>query len=88
MAVYDETWKEAMNQWFEPFVAFFFPHVHCDIDWSRGWESLDKELHTSHPRRRIRPKAGRQAGQGLAARRRGSLAFDPHRDTEPVRSRL
>ena len=44
MAVYDETWKEAMNQWFEPFVAFFFPHVHRDIDWSRGWESLDKEL--------------------------------------------
>ena len=44
MAVYDQTWKEAMNQWFEPFVAFFFPHVHRDIDWSRGWESLDKEL--------------------------------------------
>ncbi len=44
MAVYDETWKEAMNQWFEPFVAFFFPYIHRDIDWSRGWESLDKEL--------------------------------------------
>jgi hypothetical protein len=44
MAVYDETWKEAMNQWFEPFVAFFFPHVHRDIEWSRGWESLNKEL--------------------------------------------
>ena len=41
MAVYDETWKEAMNQCFEPFVAFFFPHVHRDIEWSRGWESLD-----------------------------------------------
>jgi hypothetical protein len=44
MAVYDETWKEAMEQWFEPFVAFFFPHVHRDIDWSRGWQSLDTEL--------------------------------------------
>ncbi len=44
MAVYDQTWKEAMNQWFEPFVAFFFPQVHRDIDWSRGWESLDKEF--------------------------------------------
>jgi hypothetical protein len=44
MFVYDETWKEAMNQWFEPFVAFFFPHVHRDIDWSRGWESLDQEF--------------------------------------------
>jgi hypothetical protein len=37
-------WKEAMNQWFEPFLAFFFPHVHRDIDWDRGWQSLDKEL--------------------------------------------
>ncbi len=44
MAVYDQTWKEAMNQWFEPFVAFFFPHVHRDIDWTRGWVSLDKEF--------------------------------------------
>ena len=33
-----------MNQWFEPFVAFFFPHIHRGIDWSRGWESLDKEF--------------------------------------------
>ncbi len=44
MAVYDETWKEAMNLWFESFIAFFFPHVHRDIDWNRGWESLDNEL--------------------------------------------
>lgn len=44
MAVYDETWKEAMDIWFEPFVAFFFPQVHHDIDWSRGWQSLDAEL--------------------------------------------
>jgi hypothetical protein len=42
--VYDETWKEAMDLWFEPFVAFFFPQVHRDIDWSRGWQSLDAEL--------------------------------------------
>jgi hypothetical protein len=44
MAVYDEPWKEAMDQWFELFVAFFFPQVHRDIDWSRGWQSLDAEL--------------------------------------------
>jgi hypothetical protein len=44
MAVYDETWKEAMDQWFEPFVAFFFPHVYRDIDWGRGWQSRDAEL--------------------------------------------
>jgi hypothetical protein len=44
MAVYDETWKEAMNKWFESFVAFFFPQVHRDLDGHRGWESLDAEL--------------------------------------------
>jgi hypothetical protein len=44
MAVYDKTWKEALDKWFEPFVAFFFPIVHRDIDWSRGWQSLDTEL--------------------------------------------
>jgi hypothetical protein len=44
MAVYDETWKEAMDQWLESFIAFFFPHVHRDIDWGRGWQSRDAEL--------------------------------------------
>ncbi|HEY7426654.1 MAG TPA: hypothetical protein VH682_20630 [Gemmataceae bacterium] len=44
MAVYDQTWKEAMDKWFEPFVAFFFANVHRDIDWGRGWQSLDTEL--------------------------------------------
>lgn len=55
MAVYDETWKEAMNLWFELFVAFFFPHVHRDIDWTRGWESLDKELQQTRSRRWYKP---------------------------------
>jgi hypothetical protein len=27
-----------------PFLAFFFPPIHADIDWSRGHEMLDKEL--------------------------------------------
>src|SRR5258708_7928537 len=25
-------------------MAFFFPHAHAEIDWSRGFEFLDKEL--------------------------------------------
>ena len=29
---------------FEPFLKLCFPHVHAGIDWSRGYESLDKEL--------------------------------------------
>ena len=41
---YDSPWKEALDLYFEAFLTLFFPHVHADIDWSRGWESLDKEF--------------------------------------------
>ena len=41
---YDSPWKEALDRFFEFCVAFFFPHVHADIDWIRGYEMLDKEL--------------------------------------------
>jgi hypothetical protein len=44
MADYDSPWKEALELYFEAFVAFFRPAIHKDIDWSRGYESLDKEL--------------------------------------------
>ena len=44
MTDYDSPWKEALDAYFEPFMAFFFPDAHSDIDWSRGYESLDKEL--------------------------------------------
>jgi hypothetical protein len=51
---YDGAWKEALDRFFEACVAFFFPLVHADIDWSRGYETLDKELQ----------KVVRQARQG------------------------
>ena len=41
---YDSPWKEAIEQYFEEFVAFFFPKAYKQIDWSRGYEFLDKEL--------------------------------------------
>lgn len=41
---YDSPWKEALDRYFEACLAFFFPLVHADIDWSRGLEMLDKEL--------------------------------------------
>jgi hypothetical protein len=41
---YDSPWKEALDRYFEPFLAFFFPQVHADINWTRGYEMLDKEL--------------------------------------------
>ena len=41
---YDSPWKEALERYFPLFMAFFFPHAHADIDWSRGYQFLDKEL--------------------------------------------
>jgi hypothetical protein len=44
VADYDSPWKEALDRYFELFLAFFFPQVHAAVDWSRGYEFLDKEL--------------------------------------------
>ncbi len=41
---HDSPWKDALQLYFPHFLAFFFPDIHPDIDWSRGYESLDKEL--------------------------------------------
>jgi hypothetical protein len=41
---YDSPWKEVLDLYFEAFLLFFFPHVHTEIDRSRGYESLDKEF--------------------------------------------
>jgi len=43
-ADYDSPWKEAIEQYFAPFLAFFFPVVHAGIAWDRGYEFLDTEL--------------------------------------------
>ena len=41
---FDSPWKEALDRYFERFMAFCFPQVHADIDWSRPYQMLDKEL--------------------------------------------
>jgi hypothetical protein len=41
---FDSPWKSAIEAYFPDFMAFFFPQIHADIDWSRGFEFLDKEL--------------------------------------------
>ena len=41
---YDSPWKEALDRYFERCMAFFFPQAHAEIDWTRGYEMLDKEL--------------------------------------------
>lgn len=43
-ADYDSPWKVALHKYLESFLAFFFPKVHADIDWARGYELLDKEF--------------------------------------------
>ena len=44
MSDYDSPWKEMLEGYFPDFMAFFFPEAYGDIDWARGYESLDKEL--------------------------------------------
>ena len=41
---YDSPWKAAIEAYFEDFMAFFFPDAYDDIDWTKGYEFLDKEL--------------------------------------------
>jgi len=43
-ANYDSPWKEALEVYFEPFLALLFPVVHELVDWSRQYESLDQEF--------------------------------------------
>ncbi len=44
MTDYDSPWKEALDVYFEPFLAFFFPQAYAEIDWSQGFKPLDKEF--------------------------------------------
>ncbi|MCP5104463.1 MAG: cytosolic protein, partial [bacterium] len=41
---YDSAWKDIIEEHFEPFLEFFFPNIHMDIDFSRMPEILSKEL--------------------------------------------
>jgi hypothetical protein len=43
-ADFDTPWKEVLDRYFPLFLAFFFPEAHAAIDWTRGYEMLDKEL--------------------------------------------
>ncbi len=41
---YDSPWKEILSTYFQEFMEFFFPKIAREIDWTRGYELLDKEL--------------------------------------------
>ncbi len=49
---YDSPWEgKLLNSTFRAFVTpFFYPIIHNDIDWQRGYEFLDKELQKIRPR--------------------------------------
>ncbi|NJK63932.1 MAG: hypothetical protein HC921_15720 [Synechococcaceae cyanobacterium SM2_3_1] len=40
----DAAWKETLDLYFEPFLAFLFPEAHAAINWDRSLEFLDKEF--------------------------------------------
>ena len=44
MHKYDLIWKEILGEWLQEFTEFFWPAAYRDIDWSRGYESLEQEL--------------------------------------------
>ena len=41
---YDSPWKDIIERYFPAFLAFFFPALNNAVDWSRGYDFLDKEL--------------------------------------------
>jgi hypothetical protein len=44
-ADYDSPWKEILERYLPEFMAFFYPAIYAEVDWSRGYEFLDQELH-------------------------------------------
>ena len=41
---FDSPWKDILDCFFEDMMALLFPQIACLIDWSRGYEPLDKEF--------------------------------------------
>ncbi len=46
---YDSPWKEAIENYFQECLEFFFPLAAQGIDWQRGYNFLDKELQQIAP---------------------------------------
>lgn len=41
---FDSPWKDVIERYFSDFIQFFLPQAYGEIEWSRGFEFLDKEL--------------------------------------------
>ena len=42
---FDNAWKEALDSFLPQFLQMFFPEVYEGIDWEKGYEPLEQELH-------------------------------------------
>ena len=40
-ANFDSPWKKGLEIYFRDFIAFFFPHIHNEIDWRKGYDRQD-----------------------------------------------
>ena len=40
----DTPWKTILDVYFEQFMAYCWPEKHAEVDWSKGYKMLDKEL--------------------------------------------
>ena len=49
MGLQDELWKDVIEELFPQFLSFFAPDLAQEVDWERGYEFLDKELHQIAP---------------------------------------
>ena len=41
---FDSPWKEIIERYLREFMAFFFPQIHQEVDWARGYHFMDTEL--------------------------------------------
>ncbi|HLO86141.1 MAG TPA: hypothetical protein VK203_14190 [Nostocaceae cyanobacterium] len=46
---YDSPWKEIIEAYFPRFLEFFFPLAYGEIDWTKPYQFLDKELQQLDP---------------------------------------
>ena len=49
-ADHETPWKELLEQDAERAIAFFYPDVHADLDWTSDPESLEQEFRKLAPR--------------------------------------
>lgn len=49
MLTKDKLWKAIFEDFFPEAILFFFPKYYSNIDWSKGFAMLDKELKQLFP---------------------------------------